>query len=116
MPLIPNGSSRISACRALAPWAFVGAAQTFALRRGYLRRVASVGDVFGARYRLESLLGIGGMGQVFAAHDELLDRRVAVKLPSKPSNGASERFRREARSAASLNHPNVVSVYDWGED
>ena len=72
--------------------------------------------MFGGRYRLVALIGVGGMGQVFAARDVLLDRPVAVKLPSTPSTSASERFRREARAAASLNHPNVVSVYDWGED
>ena len=75
----------------------------------------SVGQAFGGRYQLEELLGVGGMGQVFAARDLLLDRRVAVKLPTATSDGARERFRREARSAASLNHRNIVSVYDWGE-
>jgi serine/threonine-protein kinase len=77
--------------------------------------VVRVGDVLGDRYRLDELLGEGGMGQVFAARDLLLDRRVAVKLPTAVSDSARERFRREARAAASLNHPNIVSVYDWGE-
>ncbi|MEX1008534.1 MAG: protein kinase, partial [Acidimicrobiia bacterium] len=74
-----------------------------------------MGEVFGGRYRLDELLGVGGMGEVFAAHDLLLDRRVAVKLPTVSSDDARERFRREARAAASLNHRNIVSVYDWGD-
>jgi serine/threonine-protein kinase len=95
--------------------------------RGYVQPVApmgvvpdgvvteAVGDVLGDRYRLDELLGIGGMGRVFAAHDLLLDRRVAVKLPTVSSERARDRFRHEARAAASLNHRNIVSVYDWGE-
>jgi eukaryotic-like serine/threonine-protein kinase len=71
------------------------------------------------RYRLESKLGSGGMGAVWKAHDELLDRTVAVKILheglAEDANFA-ERFRREARNAASLGHPNVVTVYDTGEE
>ncbi len=73
------------------------------------------GTVVGGRYRLDELLGAGGMAEVFAARDLLLDRGVAVKLPSARTDTARERFRREARAAAALNHPNVVAVFDWGE-
>lgn len=72
-------------------------------------------------YRLETRLGAGGMGEVFLAYDERLDRRVAVKLirPESASDGAArQRFRREARAAAGLSHPSVVQIYDileWGE-
>src|SRR5436190_24210478 len=56
------------------------------------------------------------MGVVHRAHDLLLDRDVAVKVPNlAAATGSRERFRREARAAARLNHPNVVSVYDWEE-
>ena len=70
------------------------------------------------RYVLRGLLGQGGMADVELAHDEVLDREVAVKMlharyQSDPSFLA--RFRREAQAAASLNHPNVVAVYDTGE-
>ncbi|CAN5278121.1 hypothetical protein BH20ACT8_BH20ACT8_00440 [soil metagenome] len=74
---------------------------------------------FAGRYRLEELLGTGGMSRVHAAHDELLDRRVAVKLlrgelASDPI--VRQRMLREARAAASLSHPNAVGVFDVGED
>jgi serine/threonine-protein kinase len=74
--------------------------------------------VFADRYELGTPIGRGGMADVYLAHDRLLDRRVAVKVlaPSFASDADNvERFRREAQSAARLNHPNIVAVYDWGE-
>jgi predicted ATPase len=69
------------------------------------------------RYRLESEIGQGGMGTIYRAHDELLDRAVAVKVLGESGLGAEGQGRllREARAAAQLNHPNIVSVYDAGE-
>jgi eukaryotic-like serine/threonine-protein kinase len=69
------------------------------------------------RYHVLERIAAGGMGEVFRAHDAVLAREVAVKvlhrsLSSDP--GFVERFRREARAAATLNHPNIVAVYDWG--
>jgi eukaryotic-like serine/threonine-protein kinase len=69
------------------------------------------------RYTRGELLGSGGMAEVYLAHDEVLDRDVALKvLTEKYAENEEfvERFRREARSAAFLNHPNIVSVYDQG--
>jgi len=69
------------------------------------------------RYTCSALLGSGGMAEVYLAHDEVLNRDVALKvLKDKHANNEEfiQRFRREARSAASLNHPNIVSIYDWG--
>ncbi|MGQ0616114.1 MAG: Stk1 family PASTA domain-containing Ser/Thr kinase [Acidimicrobiia bacterium] len=74
--------------------------------------------VFNGRYELHRRLARGGMADVFLARDQLLDRPVAVKvLFSEYAGDPSfvERFRREAQSAANLNHPNIVSVFDWGE-
>ncbi|MEU6840956.1 Stk1 family PASTA domain-containing Ser/Thr kinase [Streptomyces sp. NPDC046716] len=73
----------------------------------------------GGRYELGHVLGRGGMAEVYLAHDSRLGRTVAVKtlrvdLARDPSFQA--RFRREAQSAASLNHPAIVAVYDTGED
>ena len=68
------------------------------------------------RYRLLHRLGQGGMGVVFAAEDESLGRRVAVKTIAEPDESARKRFRREARAAAGVNHPNVCQVYEIGED
>ena len=67
------------------------------------------------RYALGNLLGNGGMAEVFLAHDEVLDRDVALKVlrdQYAENEEFVERFRREARSVAALNHPNIVSVYD----
>jgi serine/threonine protein kinase len=75
--------------------------------------------VAGGRYRLEQPLGHGGMASVFLARDTELERPVAVKLLAENLTGDPsfrERFVREARLAARLSHPNVVSVYDAGED
>ena len=77
--------------------------------------MASVADLIAGRYELGVRLGSGGMGDVWRARDALLDRPVAVKVPvSTVTPSSAERFRREARAAARLNHPNVVGVYDWG--
>ena len=77
--------------------------------------MASVAELLADRYELEVLLGSGGMGDVYRARDRLLERPVAVKVPTTTLTAASaERFKREARAAARLNHPNVVGVYDWG--
>ncbi|HEY5834288.1 protein kinase domain-containing protein [Streptomyces sp.] len=85
-----------------------------ATQGGYTGR--SVG---GGRYVLRDLLGQGGMASVHLAHDTVLDRPVAVKtLHTNLGNEQSfrERFRREAQSVAKLNHTNIVSVFDSGED
>jgi tetratricopeptide (TPR) repeat protein/tRNA A-37 threonylcarbamoyl transferase component Bud32 len=69
------------------------------------------------RYRLESELGRGASGTVYRAHDTVLDRAVAVKmLDGGLDEHARERLGREARAAAALNHPNIVAMYDSGED
>lgn len=75
--------------------------------------------LLGGRYELRHLLGSGGMAEVYLAHDLRLDRGVAVKtlrgdLAHEPAH--QERFRREAQSTASLNHPAIAAVYDTGEN
>jgi len=75
-------------------------------------------DLLGDRYVIGPLLGRGGMAEVRRAHDTRLDRDVAVKRLRIDLAGDpvfQERFRREAQSAAGLNHPNIVSVFDTGE-
>ena len=78
-----------------------------------------VGETFSHRYRLVARIAGGGMGEVYRAHDLLLDRAVAVKV-LQPGLAADpqlvDRFKAEARAAARLTHPNVVAVYDWGEE
>ena len=69
-------------------------------------------------YEVLSLLGRGGMGEVYLAHDTRLGRKVAVKLlrPALTSNpDAVRRFEQEARAASSLNHPNIVTIYEIGD-
>src|SRR5215475_6746238 len=70
----------------------------------------SVGDKLGT-YKILSLLGEGGMGQVWKAHDARLNRVVAIKISHEQF---SERFEREARAVAALNHPHICQLYDIG--
>src|SRR5579883_426453 len=75
--------------------------------------------VFSGRYEITHLVARGGMAQVYRARDALLDRPVALKVlfPELSVDRAFvERFRREAQAAANLSHPNIVPVFDWGED
>ena len=72
-----------------------------------------------APYTVIELLGSGGMGEVYKAHDERLDRDIAVKfLSSRIAGDAAslDRFEREARAASALNHPNICTVHDVGEN
>ncbi|MDQ1521127.1 MAG: eukaryotic-like serine/threonine-protein kinase, partial [Actinomycetota bacterium] len=78
-----------------------------------------VGRVFSSRYEIQRELAQGGMAEVYLARDRLLDRPVALKAlfpeyAREPS--FVERFRREAQAAANLNHPNIVAIYDWGQE
>ncbi|MDO5711148.1 MAG: protein kinase, partial [Micrococcales bacterium] len=77
------------------------------------------GSVFGNRYTLGDRIAIGGMGEVWRATDQVLGRKVAIKLlsPSLADQpGFTRRFREEARHTAQLGHPNIAAVHDYGED
>ena len=82
----------------------------------HLRRSADTPDLSGTRYRLLQHVARGGMGVVFAAHDETLDRRVALKILDYPvsSGELARRLMREAHVLARLEHPGIVPVHDVG--
>jgi serine/threonine protein kinase/Tfp pilus assembly protein PilF len=82
------------------------------------RAGAMVGELIG-HYRVESLIGIGGMGEVYLARDEQLGRKVALKfLPERLTTDKTQlsRFKSEARAASALNHPNILTVHEIGAD
>jgi eukaryotic-like serine/threonine-protein kinase len=77
------------------------------------------GTILGGRYALTGRIAVGGMGEVWAATDTVLDRAVAVKLLHRAlsqDDDFAERFRTEARNSAALQHPNIATVFDFGED
>ena len=82
------------------------------------KRPDLVGRIFGNEFRLESLLGRGGMGEVYCAEQLAVGRRVVLKLLLSAQLWSTpeleERFRREARVLAQLNHPNIVQLYSFG--
>ena len=80
---------------------------------------AQPAQVYSSRYEILRQVARGGMAEVYLARDQLLDRRVALKVlfpELSVDKSFVERFRREAQSAANLSHPHIVSVYDWGEE
>lgn len=80
---------------------------------------SQVGTLLSGRYRLDAQIGTGGMSTVYRAFDTVLERQVAIKLMHREIASDSdqlERFRREARAVAQLNHPHIVTVIDAGED
>src|ERR1044072_6656487 len=77
-----------------------------------------IGTVFDGRYRIIRKLGAGGRADASLAEDQELGRRVAIKILNDrhaADDSFIERFRREAKNAADLSHPNIVSIYDRGE-
>lgn len=77
------------------------------------------GSVFSDRYRIEERIATGGMGAVYLTTDQRLDRQVALKVLKEEladDERFVERFRREARSAGALSHPNIAGVFDFGQD
>src|ERR687883_2076932 len=77
-----------------------------------------IGSLFDGRYKILRRLGAGGMANVYLAEDQELGRRIAIKILNDRhahDDQFVERFRREAKNAAGLSHPNVVSIYDRGE-
>ncbi len=81
--------------------------------------MSAIGTEIGGRYRLDEVIGRGGMSTVYKAFDTVLERPVAIKLMHREiatDSDQLERFRREARAVAQLNHPHVVSVIDAGEE
>jgi len=85
--------------------------------RDLSRPEVAVGDMLG-RYQILSVVGAGGMGEVYLAHDAELNRRVALKvLPVQFTRDEERivRFRREARAASALSHPNILTIYDVGQ-
>lgn len=123
-PLVPGVTSCPSCGAAVTP---SGSLPKTSLSHRSLRQVpfrdeklvspVRVNDVLAGRYRLEEQVGEGGMGAVFVAHDMELDRKVAVKLLAASlvhDDDVQERFDREARLTAKLDHPNIVPIYDVG--
>ena len=114
----PTHNASRSSFRALYQW-LTGAVSALPVPAA-ASRIATDGHLPGhiGRYAIERKLGEGGMGIVYAARDPHLERTIALKTLSAPADDerASERLWREARAAASVNHPNICQIYEVGED
>jgi len=115
MPTTPDGLGPASRTPGIPPR--VAARRSDPTAAGYGKaEVPRPGTMVG-RYRLVKLVGRGGMGEVYAAHDPELDRRIAIKImraDTYPDEIEAARMMREAQSIAKLSHPNLVTVYDVG--
>lgn len=92
------------------------AAQALAQDAEFANRASLLGQEIGT-YQIESLLGVGGMGEVYLARETKLNRKVALKILPAPFVAEKERvsrFEREARAISALNHPNLITIYDVG--
>ena len=98
-----HGSCRFESSREAAPGATLA------------RRMLKASDVVAGRFVIEAVLGEGGMGIVYRAHDQKLDRKVALKTIAASDEEAASRALREARAVAALDHPNAIAIYDVGE-
>ena len=81
--------------------------------------MVKIGMVIGGRYEIQELIGTGGMSDVYRAKDNKLNRNVAVKVLKQEFSENRDfvaKFRKEAEAAANLMHPNIVTVYDVGEE
>jgi eukaryotic-like serine/threonine-protein kinase len=99
------------------PMAAVDSISVDSLRSGVIPADAPRPGAMVGRYRLLQLVGRGGMGEVYAAHDPELDRKIAIKImraDTYPDDVEAARLMREARTIAKLSHPNLVTVYDVG--
>lgn len=95
----------------------LGMDQAETIDRGTAEPLA-FGEDFGSRYRVEALLGIGGMGKVYRAHDKELDRTVALKILREDvveDPLALQRFKQELQLASRISHPNILRIHDLGE-
>ena len=118
-PLWPVRGSPPSSRHATAPRCHGRCGGSRYPRSVALSRTEEIGRVLAGRYRIIAPIGRGASAQVFLADDVRLRRRVAVKmLHDALADDAAflRRFQAEARAAAALNHPNVMAVYDWGQD
>jgi GAF domain-containing protein len=107
--------SRLRRQAAITPRGFVSPSPD--ARTSFMPMAVDVGTVLDGKYRIDALIGRGGMGAVYRARDLGLDRDVAVKLVRGElvsSADAHERFKREAQLAARLHHPSIVTVFDYG--
>src|ERR671914_1321987 len=108
----PCSASRTPSNPSRVPWA----GRSSSLGADGLRRTDV--SLLGGRFALVREIGSGGMSAVFLGRDEVLDRPVAIRIlnPDLEDSDVGARFRREGRTAARLSHPNIVRVYDAGED